>query len=66
MRLAAVAQMLVLLLFAAIVLVRAGLAFEGLYHFSRVAIWSVAGFFVPGSIANLARRAGGSGCSGGR
>ncbi len=54
MRLAALAQMLVLLLFAAIVLVRAGLVFEGLYPFSRVAVWFVAGFFVLGSIANLA------------
>ncbi|MCX7792135.1 MAG: hypothetical protein N2378_15990 [Chloroflexaceae bacterium] len=54
MRLAALAQMLVLLLFAAIVLARAGLAFEILYPFSRVAIWFVAGFFVLGSIANLA------------
>ncbi len=54
MRLAALAQMLVLLLFAAIVLARAGLGFEVLYPFSRMAIWFVAGFFVLGSIANLA------------
>ncbi|MCS6880915.1 MAG: hypothetical protein RMK84_18055 [Oscillochloridaceae bacterium] len=54
MRLAALAQMLALLLFAAIVLARSGLAFEVLYPFSRVAIWFVAGFFVLGALANLA------------
>lgn len=53
MRLAALAQLLILLLFAAVVLARSGLALEGLHSFSRVAIWFVAGFFVLGSIANL-------------
>lgn len=53
MRLAALAQILVLLLFAAIVLARSGLALSAIYGFSRVAIWFVAGFFVLGSLANL-------------
>ncbi len=53
-RLAALAQILVLLLFATVVMARSGLAFSAIYPFSRVAIWFVAGFFVLGSIANLA------------
>lgn len=53
-RLAALAQIVVLLLFATVVLARSNLAFSAIYPFSRVAIWFVAGFFVLGSIANLA------------
>ena len=53
MRLAALVQLLIALLFAAVALARSGLALEGLYSFSRVTIWFVAGFFVLGSIANL-------------
>jgi hypothetical protein len=52
-RVAAVAQILVMVLFAFIVLVRAGLIFGELYAISRVAIWFVVGFFVLGSLANL-------------
>jgi hypothetical protein len=52
-RVAALAQMLVMFMFAFIVLVRAGLIFGELYAVSRVAIWFVAGFFVLGSLANL-------------
>jgi hypothetical protein len=52
-RVAALAQILVMVLFAFIVLVRAGLIFGELYAISRVAIWFVVGFFVLGSLANL-------------
>ena len=52
-RVAALAQILVMILFALIVLVRAGLIFSQLYAVSRVAIWFVVGFFVLGSLANL-------------
>ncbi|MFO7706290.1 MAG: hypothetical protein R6V43_14355 [Halopseudomonas sp.] len=53
MRIAALAQIVVLMLFGAIVLARSGLAFSALHPFSRTAIWFVAGFFVLGTIANL-------------
>jgi hypothetical protein len=52
-RVAALAQILVMVLFAFIVLVRVGLIFGELYTISRVAIWFVVGFFVLGSLANL-------------
>lgn len=53
LRIAALAQIVVLLLFGAIVLTRSDMAFGTFYPFSRVAIWFVVGFFVLGSIANL-------------
>jgi hypothetical protein len=54
LRIANLAQIAVLLFFGAIVLSRSELAFSSFYSFSNVAIWFVAGFFVLGSIANLA------------
>ncbi len=54
MRLAALAQMAVLCMFAVIALARSGLVLQGAYDVSRIAIWLVAGFFALGSIANLA------------
>lgn len=52
-RLAALVQILIVLLFGAIVLARSGLALSAIYPFIRVAIWFVMGFFVLGTIANL-------------
>jgi hypothetical protein len=52
-RLVALIQILVLVLFALTVLTRAGLILEQLINISRVAIWFVAGFFVLGSVTNL-------------
>ena len=54
MRIVALAQIVVLFLFAVIVLVRAGMAFGGYYAIGRVGIWFVVGFFVLGSLLNLA------------
>lgn len=51
MRIAALAQIVVLMLFGAIVLARSGLTFRALYPFSRTAIWFVAGFFVLGVLS---------------
>lgn len=53
MRLVALIQILILVLFALIVLIRAGLLLEQFYQFSRAAIWFVSGFFILGSITNL-------------
>ena len=53
-RLAALAQMAVLCVFAVVALARSGLIFQGVYDISRIAIWLVVGFFALGSIANLA------------
>jgi hypothetical protein len=53
LRLAALAQIVVLLPFAAIALAWSGVAFSALYPLSRVAIWFVVAFFVLGTIANL-------------
>ena len=54
MRLVAVLQIVLLLVFALIVPARAGLGLGQLYPASRVAIWFVAAFFALGSLANLA------------
>ena len=53
LRIAALAQILVMVVFALIVLFRAGLIFSELYAVGKVAIWFVVGFFVLGSLANL-------------
>ncbi|MBN2007076.1 MAG: hypothetical protein JXA21_27240 [Anaerolineae bacterium] len=53
LRVAALVQILVMVVFALIVLVRAGLIFSGLYAIGRVAIWFVVVFFVLGTFANL-------------
>jgi hypothetical protein len=54
LRPAALAQALVLCLFAVIASARAGLILPDAQAISRIAIWLVAGFFVLGSLANLA------------
>lgn len=53
MRLAALMQILVLLLFAAIVISKAEIAFESYFSFSKIGIWFVFAFFILGSILNL-------------
>ena len=52
-RLAALAQTVILWLFTAMVLSGAGLAFESLLSIARVGILLVVAFFVLGSVANL-------------
>ena len=53
LKLAAVMQMLVLIIFSLIMLTRSGLILEQFFKISRVAIWFVAGFFILGSATNL-------------
>lgn len=53
MRAAALLQIVVLFGFTAIVLSRSGIAFGFLHGASRIGIWVVFAFFIPGSILNL-------------
>lgn len=53
MRIAALVQIMILLVLAAIVLIRSGLAFSQYYSIGATGIWFVAAFFVLGSIVNL-------------
>jgi hypothetical protein len=53
LKLAAVMQILVLVVFSLIMLTRSGLILEQFFNISRVAIWFVAGFFILGSATNL-------------
>jgi hypothetical protein len=54
LRIAALVQIIILLAFTLIVLMRSGLAFSQFYHIGRTAIWFVVAFFVLGSTLNLA------------
>ncbi|MDC7241125.1 MAG: hypothetical protein PQJ50_12285 [Spirochaetales bacterium] len=54
MRLAAAVQILILIVFGAVTLSRAGLGLSGLYSLSRIGIWAVTAFFVFGTVMNLA------------
>ncbi len=54
MRMAAFVQSLVIVFLNVIVLAKAQVAFQTLYGFSRTAIWFVFGFFILGSVMNLA------------
>ena len=54
MRGAALVQIIVVSVFAAIVLSKSGLAFSQFYQISNTAAWFVVAFFVLGSILNLA------------
>jgi len=56
LRIAALLQILVLIFFAIIVSSKAGMAFEGLYDFSKIAIWFIVAFFVLGSFLNLSSK----------
>lgn len=53
MRVAALLQILILLIFVFIVLTKAGLAFQQFYSFGRIGIWFIVAFFILGSIVNL-------------
>lgn len=52
-RVAAVFQLLILVAFGIISLIRSGLIDSSLHEFSTKAIWFVVGFFVLGTIMNL-------------
>lgn len=53
MRIIAIFQAFVILIFAIIVLIRSGIVLNHFYYIGRVAIWIVVGYFVLGSILNL-------------
>lgn len=53
LRLAALVQIVILLLFAAIVAARAEVALVEYHEMSRIGIWFVVAFFVLGSVVNL-------------
>ncbi|MCW3491656.1 hypothetical protein [Dethiobacter alkaliphilus] len=53
MRVAALAQIVILLIFVFIVAAKAGIAFEQYYSFGRIGIWFVVAFFVFGTIVNI-------------
>jgi len=53
MRAAASIQIAILCLFAAIVMSKAGIAFDALFNISGIGIWIVFTFFIFGSAINL-------------
>lgn len=53
MRIAAVIQIFILLLFVSVVIAKAGIALEQYHRIGRIAIWFVVAFFILGSIVNL-------------
>jgi hypothetical protein len=53
MRIAALIQIIILIILAIIVLIRSGWAFDQFYSLGKTGIWFVAAFFVLGSIVNL-------------
>jgi lysylphosphatidylglycerol synthetase-like protein (DUF2156 family) len=53
MRMLALFQILILIFFNLIILVKVGMIFEGLYSDSKVAIWFVVGFFVLGTFMHI-------------
>ncbi|HOJ77731.1 MAG TPA: hypothetical protein PLZ08_09605 [Bacillota bacterium] len=53
MRIAALVQIVILLLFATIVISKAGIAFGPFFKVAKVGIWFVLAFFIFGSIVNL-------------
>lgn len=53
MRIAALFQIIILLIFTFIVTARAGIGFMEYHNFSRIAIWFVFTFFIPGTILNV-------------
>jgi hypothetical protein len=53
MRIAAFVQIFILLLFASIVIAKAGISLEQYHRIARIGIWFVVAFFVLGSIVNL-------------
>ncbi len=53
MRVAALIQILILLIFVFMVITKAGIAFEQYYSVGSIGIWFVVAFFVFGSIVNI-------------
>ncbi len=53
MRVAALIQIIILMLFAALVISKAGIALESFLGIAKIGIWFVSVFFVLGSVANL-------------
>ena len=53
MRIAALIQIFILLLFASVVIAKAGISLEQYHSIGRIGIWFVVAFFVLGSIVNL-------------
>lgn len=53
MRIAALIQIFILLLFVSVVIAKAGIALEQFHIIGRIGIWFVVAFFVLGSIVNL-------------
>jgi hypothetical protein len=53
MRTAALMQIIIIIVFACIVLIKSGLVFSQFYSIGKIAVWFVVAFFVLGSILNL-------------
>ncbi|MFW5785495.1 MAG: hypothetical protein ACOCW1_04845 [Chitinispirillaceae bacterium] len=53
LRIAAVLQILILLIFTIIVISKSGIAFDFLYSTAEIGIWVVFAFFIVGSFLNL-------------
>lgn len=53
MRVAALIQILILLIFVFLVIAKAGIAFEQYYSVGRIGIWFIVAFFIFGTIINL-------------
>jgi hypothetical protein len=53
MRTAALMQIIIIIVFALIVLIKSGLVFSQFYSIGKIAVWFVVAFFVLGSILNL-------------
>jgi hypothetical protein len=53
MRIIAFIQIVILILFASVIIVKAGLSLEKYYNIGRIGIWFVVAFFILGSIVNL-------------
>jgi len=53
MRIAALFQIFILLLFVSVVIAKAGVALEQYHSVGKIGIWFVVAFFVLGSIVNL-------------
>lgn len=56
LRIAALVQMLILAFFTAIVISRAGIGLNGLFGFSKIAIWFVFAFFILGTFVNFSSK----------
>jgi hypothetical protein len=53
MRIAAVFQAIILIIFGLVVLINGNIILPGLYNVSRIAIWIIVGFFALGTILHI-------------